>query len=236
MRANSRWSAAAAALLIALQTPVTAQAAVLVLSASGPGVAVRYKPGAMVEAGTIMLAPGEWLQVLAEGRAQRLSGPTSLRAAAAKPAERKMLDAIASGLQRAQMRRVELGVVRGGVGDEHPADPWMIDVGRNDIVCVQSGSRPILWRADASATVRMSLEDQGSGARRFFNWRVGATSTAWPEELEVRTGDFLITDSLGASRQLHLIVVSEALKEGPLLAELADQGCLSQLAGFASGA
>ena len=189
----------------------------------------------MVEAGNISLGAGEWLQVLVDGRAQRLNGPSSLKAAPAKPAERKMLETIASGLQRAQARRIEFGVVRGGAGDEHPGDPWMIDVSHNDTVCIQAGTIPVLWRADASATLRISIEDRESGARRFFTWREGAVTAAWPAELDARTGDFLVSDSLGASRQLHMVVVPAALKDGALLAELAAQGCLTQLQGFASG-
>jgi hypothetical protein len=224
-----------AALGLAVMAASAADAAVLVLGASGPGVAARYKPGAMVEAGSISLGAGEWLQVLVDGRAQRLNGPSSLKVAPPKPAERKMLETIASGLQRAQTRRIEFGAVRGGTGDERPGDPWMIDVSRNDTVCVQAGSQPVLWRADASATLRISIEDRESGTRRFFTWREGAATAAWPAELEVRTGDFLVSDSLGVSRQLRVIVAPEALKDAALLAELATQGCLTQLQGLASG-
>lgn len=222
-------------LALALLASAPAQAAVLVLSASGPGVAARYKPGAMVEAGSITLAAGEWLSVLVNGRVQRLNGPTSLRATAVQPAERKIMESISSGLRRAQARQVELGVVRGGSGDQRAADPWMIDVSRNDTVCVRSGTRPVLWRADASATLRMSLEDRESGARRFFTWRAGEASAIWPEALAVRTGEFLISDSLSASRQLRVVVVAETLQESALLAELAEQECLTQLQGLASG-
>lgn len=234
-RASSRPTRAAAALLLALLAWAPAQAAVLVLGASGPGVAARYRPGAMVEAGTITLVAGEWISVLADGRVQRLSGPTSLRTAAAKPAERKMLESVASGLRRAQARQVEFGVVRGGSVDQRAADPWMIDISRNDTVCVRNGVQPVLWRADANATLRMSLEDRESGARRFFTWRSGEASAVWPEALAVRTGEFLISDSLGASRQLRVVVVPEALQGGELLAELAEQECLTQLQGLASG-
>lgn len=226
MTASSFRTGCAIVLALGLLTPgAPARAAILVLGASDPAVAARYHPGALIETGAVTLAAGEWLQVLFDGKSRRLTGPTGAKAAAAKPAERRILE----GLQKAQARRIEFGAVRGGEGSERPASPWLVDVGRSETVCVEAGSKPQLWRADASATLRASLEAGASGERRFFAWPAATPVVAWPAEIPVKEGRYLFYDGLGAPRQLEVKVVAKGLKDADLLAVLADRECLAQL-------
>lgn len=211
--------------VLATASPVAA--GIVVLRTSGEAVSARYRPGAVLSAGQIRLNTGEWVVVVLDGSIRRLEGPIVSSISPAKAAEDSLLAKVADAFHRVDARRLEFGAVRGG-GAASPDEPEVLSVEQNATVCAPADRDPVLWRADAVAEMRASLEDLGTGERRFFTWPAGESRMNWPRELPLHDGAFLFRDATSRARTLQVRILPKA-KGLELLAALADRDCLDQL-------
>jgi hypothetical protein len=238
LKANRRqgWKTFAAALLALGGLATRADAGVLILSASAPEVTARYRSGAIVDAGAIQLNPGEWLQVIVDGKTRRLSGPTSVQVKPSSALDTAVLQRISAAMDRNTSRHVEFGAVRGAreVGSARPDDPWSIDISRSSVVCVTDPAKVMLWRPDPAGAMHASLEDLTNNERRYFDWPAGAAAASWPSELALRGGAYIFRDANGASKHIQIAVIDRNLKDAALLAGLAENDCWSQFGELAN--
>ncbi|WP_313809216.1 hypothetical protein [Sphingobium sp.] len=218
-------------MLAGLAVPDAGLAEILILGGSGRTVATRYPTGSILEEGEVVLATGEALSVVADGRMKLLKGPVRLAARKGKPARRGMLDRLASAARTVDERRVALGAVRGSSrqGGGIDQDPWAIDIAVSDRFCVQAPERLSLWRADSAAPVRASLEELETGSRVFFDWPKGSRIIAWPPQLRPsRAARYLFHSGAGVSRQFDIVLIDGKLDGTDLLSALAENRCFYQ--------
>ncbi len=202
-----------------------AAAEVLVLRSDGPRASRHYRTGTRhADNAVFELRPGDSMVVLAPGGTRTWRGPGYY--SLVRPPRPLIL---ANG----QQVRVETGVVRSSpaVPGVHPTAVWEYDIAREGKLCVQAGTRPILWRPGSGAAARVTIT--GAGASHSFDWPAGAINAPWPEALPVTDGGSYLIESTRAQRPVRvtLEVLSPAAESDVdrLATELVGQRCTGQL-------
>ena len=127
----------------------------------------------------------------------RSSGPSAKNF----PPGKSLPEAALSGIGTPQ-RRARIGAVR-SVGVNQPKNPniWRIDIAKSSNVCLADPANVVLWRADATQPVTLTVS--GKGATKAVAWPAGESLLAWPDGLPISDGaDYRL--SWGAAGQTSL--------------------------------
>lgn len=145
----------------------TAAANVLVVRSTN----ASYRAGqSLPDNARFMLRPGETVVILASGGTRTFRGPGTF--AANSTSTGPVLAADASG------RRARIGAVRNaGVVPSGPTI-WHVDVTQSGTFCLTNAQSVMLWRPDASAPARFTIN--GPGGARTLNWEANAPTAALP--------------------------------------------------------
>lgn len=167
---------ALAALLAA--TAVPAAADVLVVRSSGPS-AGSYPPGrSLPDNARIALRGGDTLVVLDARGTRTFRGPGTFSPAQAAPTGTRTV-AGTNG------RRARIGAVRSaGIVPASPTTIWHVDVAQDGTVCLPAEGGPMLWRADTTEAMELTVAGPG-GASETVHWPAGESSLAWPAGIAV---------------------------------------------------
>jgi hypothetical protein len=218
--------ATALAVIGSLLLPQVVVADVLVLAGSPESVEARFPPGEFVEGRQLRLAAGEWVQVMADGKVRRLTGPGAWTFSAGQPVERTALEPVAAALKRT----MSLGAVRGVIIRQSvPADVWAIDTSRDDTVCIEDAPHAVLWRPVSVGALRASIEDASNGEHGDFDWPAGKQTVAWPTDLiALKSGEYRIASGPHL-RRIRMVMLGSTSNDLDLWRALAQGGCDTQL-------
>jgi hypothetical protein len=167
---------ALAALFAAIAVPAAAD--VLVVRSSGPS-AGSYPPGrSLPDNARIALRGGDTLVVLDARGTRTFRGPGTFSPAQAAPTGTRTV-AGANG------RRARIGAVRSaGIVPASPTTIWHVDVAQGGTVCLAAGAEPMLWRADSTEAMELTVAGAG-GASQTVQWPAGESTLAWPAGVAV---------------------------------------------------
>ena len=148
-----------------LSTAGSAAANVLVVRSSNPS----YRAGqSLPDNARITLRAGEQIMILANGGTRTFRGPGTFA-----PNTR-----VASAVVNNGGRIARVGAVRNaGIIPSGPTI-WHVDITQSGTFCLASGAGVMLWRPDASAPVRLTVD--GPGGSRTLNWSANAPTAAFP--------------------------------------------------------
>jgi hypothetical protein len=164
-----------AAALLGVAAPAAAN--VLVVRSSGPS-AGNYRAGqSLPDNARITLSAGDQLTILANGGTRTFRGPGTF-----SPNTQ-----IASGSTVSNGGRIaRVGAVRdAGIVPRGPTI-WHVDVTQGGTFCLASPRNVMLWRPNASAPVRFTIN--GPGGTRTLNWPANEPTVAWPGGAPIANG------------------------------------------------
>ncbi|MFO0997702.1 MAG: hypothetical protein U1F33_13560 [Alphaproteobacteria bacterium] len=213
--------------LLVLPTPIRVAAAgeVVVIASDEPGLAV----GAIVDGETsVEIAAGRRVTIVTgSGRTIPRTGPyKGPLAGESGPADRSLLDALASLVSTGKRGGAELGAIR---APRRSRDAWEIDIARAGDQCVREGTLPLLWRADSSR--QESLVIGGAKDAALLTWPAKAATLPWPAEIDLADGtSYLVRlGAEGEERRLIIHVVPNVLgTDARQAAWMAERGCVRQ--------
>jgi hypothetical protein len=150
-----------------LSTAGTAAANVLVVRSTNPA----YRAGqSLPDNARFTLRAGESVMVLARGGTRTFRGPGTFAANSAGGGPTLVADA--------NGRQARVGAIRDAGVVPHGPTIWHVDVSQSGTFCLTSASNVMLWRPDATAPVRFTVNGPG-GARR-LDWAANAPTAAFP--------------------------------------------------------
>lgn len=222
------------ALLVALGviSSKPAIAGTLVLTASSPEVSSRYKPGTEISSGRIVLAAGEWVQVVSDGKILRIIGPKALNLNQTSKNEESLFARIKASLQPVWQRQERagpvFGVTRGISSSKLAPDLWLINASRGGTVCFKSETPTKLWRPRHAAAETYTLT-RADGAGQSFIWPAAADAVDWPTQLPLKEGHYVLRGPDKIARDIEMRWVGGNLSGPELLAVFGESGCMTQL-------
>jgi len=163
-----------------------AAADVLVVRATGPS-AKNFPAGkSLPDNGRITLQANDSVVVLDSRGTRTLRGPGTFSPGAAAQASAR--PSMLAGVDAPQ-RRARIGAVR-SVGAGLPRSPsiWHVDVAKSSNICVADPGNVVLWRADASKPLALTVARPDGRQAQQLNWAAGQTTIAWPTGLTVTDG------------------------------------------------
>ena len=179
---NSRFVRRALIAGALLVTGGTAAANVLVVRSSGPS-AASYRAGqSLPDNVRITLRAGDQVMILANGGTRTFRGPGTF-----SPNAR-----VASNVTVNNGGRIaRVGAVRNaGIIPSGPTI-WHVDVTQSGTFCLASGANVMLWRPDASAPVRYTID--GPGGTRTLDWSANAPTVALPGAMVANGSTYTFT-------------------------------------------
>lgn len=197
--------------------------AVLVIRASGPS-ARSYPPGRRLDSSArIVLRPGDSIVLFSKGTTRTLRGPGTF--AATGPVRAGIGLAAVSGNRRARtgaLRNRETAPGRPGL--------WHVNVTRGGTVCILDPQRAVLWRPDATETVKLRVEPS-NGAPQEVKWSSGEITLAWPDTVPLLEGVAyrLSTGDPETSSQIQFAFLDAATDLETVASQLIEKGCDEQL-------
>lgn len=216
---NSRFVRRALIAGAMLATTGSAAANVLVVRSSGPS-AASYRAGqSLPDNARITLRAGDQVMILANGGTRTFRGPGTF-----SPNAR-----VASNVTVNNGGRIaRVGAVRNaGIIPSGPTI-WHVDVTQSGTFCLASGSNVMLWRPDASAPVRLTVD--GPGGARTLNWPANAPTAAFP--VPVANGGTYTFSQPGVAVPVTItfrLLASEPRDVESVAAALIANGCQGQL-------
>lgn len=205
-----------AALALAVGS-TSAVANVVVVKSLGPS-AKEYPPGkTLPETARINLQGGDVVTVIGPSSAQTLRGPGNF-------------DAKQVALSAAASQRGRFGALRAVEVAQNPG-VWDIDPSAGGKVCVATGGKLQLWRADSEAPISIQIR-AADGQAQTLSWAAGKTLAAWPAALPITSGArYSIEWPDGAdTSKLELVTIATAPADLVGVAQvLLENGCQKQL-------
>lgn len=194
--------------------------------------------GQVVKAGVPITIPaGTQISVVGEdGKVIRLSGPFSGLAAPASAAagDKGTVQALSRLFADKGPAATSWGTFRGeGVGEEagNPPDVWSVNLLRSETVCVPTGTRPLLWRADASQPMSAILLEMRTGREGTIVLDAGQQTLPWPQTPAiVDAGEYALRepDGSGERRLVVRVIPANTATGVSEVAWMSDAGCLRQ--------
>lgn len=177
---NRKWLRGATVAAFVIVGTATAAANVLVVRSTGPS-ARSYPAGkSLPDNAPIALKAGDTLVVLAGGATRTFRGPGTFTATGPVRAGTGL--AAAGGTRRARTGAVRnAGIV--------PRSPtlWHVDATQSAKVCIADPQHVMLWRPDAAATTKVTIEPAG-GEPQEVEWPAGQATLDWPTQVAVADG------------------------------------------------
>lgn len=227
--------AATLALVVAgVASGTAAQAATMVVRASGP-VAAEYPPGkSLADSARIRLGATDSVTLLDAKGTRTLKGPGVFSPLSAP-------NAVASGtgstlaalVTTGGEKRARIGAVRGAVFGNPMQSPnlWYANVGKSATVCVADPAALTMWRPGGSDAAEARIS--GAGRSETVQWIKGQTIRAWPATLPVADGRiYTVGWQDGTTTMLRFAVVGAQAAAGGLqdmATTLIRHGCQAQL-------
>jgi hypothetical protein len=150
-----------------LSTAGTATANVLVVRSTN----ASYRPGqSLPDNARITLRADQQVTILGRGGTRTFTGPGAFAANAAGGGP--VLVADANG------RQARAGAIRNAGIIPHGPTLWHVDVAQSGTFCLTSGAHVMLWRANASVPLRLTVS--GPGGTRRLNWAANEPTAAFP--------------------------------------------------------
>jgi hypothetical protein len=202
-------------------------ASLIVMEARGGG----FKVGQAIDSDKpIALKAGERLTLIGpDGSKVALRGPFNeapLQKSAVSTDSQKALGALVAN--RAA-RTSTAGVIRaGGVAANLP-EPWLIDVSRPGVRCIQQGARPVFWRPDASKLSKLVVAPADRSFKTEFDWPAGLDRITMPESSRFQNQNLLRVALDGQEFAIGLTEIPQNI-DNPLVlvAWMAEKSCLQQ--------
>lgn len=221
----------------ALMAPIgAAQAAdVVVVESTAP----ELPAGQVIKAGTpIRIPAGARIAVVGEdGKVVKLAGPFSGVAAPATAAasDKGTVQALSRLFADKGPAATSWGTFRGDIASDDtagtPPEVWAVNIMRSETVCLPAGTRPMIWRPDASQPMSAILLQLSSGREGSIALDAGQQSLPWPSAPEiVDGGEYAIRETGGNGvRRLFVRLIPASQESGvPQVAWMSDAGCLRQ--------
>lgn len=153
-----------------LATAGTAAANVLVVRSTNPA----YRAGqSLPDNARFTLRAGESVMVLARGGTRTFRGPGTFAANSAGGGPTLVADA--------NGRQARVGAIRDAGVLPTGLTIWHVDVTQSGTFCLTSPNNVMLWRPDASAPVRFTIN--GPGGTHTLDWAAGAPTVAFPQPI-----------------------------------------------------
>lgn len=197
----------------------TAAANVLVVRSTN----ASYRAGqSLPDNARFTLRAGETVVILASGGTRTLRGPGTFAANGASGGP--VLAADANG------RRARVGAVRDAGLIPHGPTIWHVDVTQSGTFCLSSASNVMLWRPDATAPVRYTIN--GPGGARTLDWVANAPTATWPGAGSVADGATYTISQPGVAVPVTVtfrVLTSEPQNVEGVAQALIANGCQGQL-------
>ena len=201
-----------------LTTASTAAANVLVVRSTNPA----YRAGqSLPDNARITLRAGEQLMILANGGTRTFRGPGTF-----SPNTRVAGAATVNN----NGRIARIGAIRDAGVVPHGPTIWHVDVTQSGTFCLSSASNVMLWRPDATAPVRFTIN--GPGGARTLDWAANAPTAAWPGGGAVTNGATYTITQPGVAVPVTVtfrVLASEPHNVEGVAEALIANGCQGQL-------
>lgn len=212
----------------ALTLEAGAEAASLVVRASGPSAAI-YPPGKMLpDTAKLVLKTNDEVVLLDNKGTRTLRGPGNFSALAAASVAASNGTALAALVDQRSDRRVRIGAVRTVDGtDQRPPNIWYIDASRGGNVCIADPTQAMIWRPNPDKPATMSAAP-AMGTPATIDWGAAQAVQPWPQTLPLTEGaQYRIT---GAPAAIRITLVGTPPEELQTMAQvLVKHNCTAQL-------
>lgn len=224
-----RWTCAAlcVSLLLAGGSGNSWAVNLIVMEARGAGL----KVGQTIDsAKPLLLKEGERVTLIGpDGNKLALRGPFNeapLQKTAAALDPKKALVALVANRDA---RTSTAGVIRAGGSAAPLPEPWLMDVSRPGVRCIQQGTRPVFWRPDAAKKTRLVVSPADRSFRAEFDWPQGSDRLQMPESSRFETQNLLRVELEGQEFAIGLSEIPAGI-DNPLVlfAWMSEKSCLQQ--------
>lgn len=202
-----------------LATAGTAAANVLVVRSTNP----TYRAGqSLPDNARFTLRAGESVMVLARGGTRTFRGPGTFAANSAGGGPTLVADA--------NGRQARVGAIRDAGVVPHGPTIWHVDVTQSGTFCLASPRDVMLWRPDATAPVRFTIN--GPGGARTLDWAANAPTASWPGGASVTDGATYTITQPGVAVPVSVtfrVLTSEPQTVEGVASALIANGCQGQL-------
>ena len=214
-------------LLLAAGVGSAGAANLIVMEARGAGL----KVGQSIDSTQpLVLKEGERVTLIGpDGNKLALRGPFN---AAPLPKTAAALDpkqALAALVANRDARTSTAGVIRAGGTAAKLPEPWLLDVSRPGVRCLQQGTRPVFWRPDARQKTRLVVSPADRSFRAEFDWPQGVDRLQMPESSRFETQNLLRVELDGQEFAIGLSEIPASIDNPMVLfAWMSDKACLQQ--------
>jgi len=220
--------------LMSVSLPAAAKIDMVVMEARG----VRLQQGQVIDGSvTLTLTEGQQVSLMTQdGKVVKLRGPFDKPPAPADAATADVKTALLS-LVAQESQRERAGVIRGGISQVIPPEPWVIDVSSTGLRCLPADSVITLWRPDASDTLPVEVAPNDRSWRANVDWRAGSDRLPLPHNVPLRRRTPYVVRLGGKEVNITLLSLPASLSNDAMRASfMMENGCDAQAkAMFAQG-
>ena len=176
------------AAMAAVAVSGVAAAQSMVVRASGPS-ASKYPAGTKLKDGDkLVLAAGDRVVLMKDGKTRSLSGPGSFEASAPVTASQNTSTAVTRMLAKGPTMRSRGGFSRGSdekmVSDARAPNLWLLDYRESGTFCVADPASLLIWRPEMDSDQLLRIEQTAAqgGAHDTVAFVQGANYRKWPTD------------------------------------------------------
>jgi len=207
-----------------------AQAATLVVRASGPSSAT-YPPGkSLPDTARIQLKANDMIILLDARGTRTLRGPGNFSAMSTAAAEPQNGTALAALVEQRGDRRVRIGAVRSIEGTStKPPGVWYVDASKAGTVCVADPAHAMVWRPGSNLAGTTTISG-AAGASAKLDWIAGQAVQPWPASMPLTAGARYHVVGTGAPIDIKVATVATPGDDVQTIAKtLIANGCSAQV-------